>query len=349
MHGMFPKETHTYDILECLEKGVYNLDILEVALTFHGDEQRALFELARKRRDDAFPKREVEVRSVIEISNRCRQRCNYCAIGGEKSIRMYMIDESTMISLMEYLYRKGRRVLLVQSGENDNQKFIDMVSRCLEHIKGRHEDFVIILCLGNLSKKQYVQLRTTGAERYILKFETSNPEVYGAAKPNDTLEHRMRCLDDLLEAGFSVGSGNMVGLPGQTVTDIARDLMLARTYNFSMNSTSVFVPSERSKYRDEPFGDLEITLNTMALLRIMNPKRLMPTTSSLEKTQKGGQFRGLLAGANTITIHDGTPDELKSLFPIYSLKRVTPQKGYFEGIVERAHMKLAKEALYATC
>jgi biotin synthase len=334
------------EVLGYLNRGIFQWEILEKALLFTNEEQESLFKLARNKRDKAFPEKFVEVRSVIEISNKCRQGCSYCSMGNKMAIREYTIDESTLNSLMEYLYTKGRRVVLFQSGENGEQGYIDMVSRCVEKIKGRYHDLVIILCLGNLAKKQYIQLRMAGADRYILKFETSNPVIYQKAKPKDRLEHRLRCLDYILEAGFSLGSGNIVGLPGQTITDIANDLLLLHRYNLSMNSSTVFIPTESSSYKDQPYGDLNITLNTMALMRIMNPGRLIPTTSSLEKVKKGGQLRGLMAGANTVTIHDGTPEELKSLFPIYSVNRVTPNKQHFMEIVDQAFLKLSKEALY---
>ena len=204
---------------------------------------------------------------------------------------------------------------------------------------------MLILCLGDLKKEQYFQLRQAGAERYILKFETTNPAIFNHAKPNDNLDNRLRCLEYILEAGFEAGSGNIIGLPRQTIDDIVDDLFLNHKYNLSMNSSSVFIPAEESEYSDQPVGSLDITLNTMALMRIMNPGRLMPTTSSLERAKIGGQLLGLKAGANTITIHDGTPEELKPYFPIYSIKRINPQEKHFSVIVKKAQMKMSKEAL----
>jgi biotin synthase len=147
-------------------------------------------------------------------------------------------------------------------------------------------------------------------------------------------------MDDILEAGYGLGSGNIVGLPGQSLSDLAQDLLFMHKYNLSMNSSTVFIPAEGSNYKNCPHGNINYTLNTMALMRIMNPQRLMPTTSSLEKIAKGGQLLGLIAGANTVTIHDGTPAELKKLFPIYSVERVAPVKKHFEIIVEQANLYL---------
>ena len=105
-----------------------------------------------------------------------------------------------------------------------------------------------------------------------------------------------------------------------------------------MNSTTIFVPAENSDFADEPAGDGNMTLNMMAIMRIMNPNRLMPTTSSLEKMIPDGQYLGLMAGANTVTIHDGTPEELQEHFPIYSTHRVRPQIDHFRDILNRAGM-----------
>ena len=87
-------------------------------------------------------------------------------------------------------------------------------------------------------------------------------------------------------------------------------------------------------------GSLDLTLNLMALMRVMYPHRLMPTTSSLEKPRPDGQYLGLMAGANTVTCHDGTPAELKRLFPIYSTKRCSPAGDHLAQIVERAGLIL---------
>ena len=142
----------------------------------------------------------------------------------------------------------------------------------------------------------------------------------------------------LFRSGFRVGSGNIVGLPGQTLDDLLNDLNLAHELPLAMNSTTIFVPAENSDFANEPAGDPSRTLNMMALLRIMNPHRLMPTTSSLEKMMVDGQYLGLMAGANTVTIHDGTPEELQRHFPIYSAKRIRPQMDHFRDILLRAGM-----------
>ena len=243
-----------------------------------------------------------------------------------------------MEMLMDYPYKDGRRVVLLQSGENPSEKFIREVEAAVKIIKDRYNDLRIILCMGDLTREQYQRLYDAGASDYVIKFEASNEELFNKCKPNDNLENRLKCIEDLADIGYRVGSGNIVGLPGQTLDDLVSDIKLVHDLPLGMNSTTIFIPAENSGFANEPAGDPNLTLNMMAIMRIMNPSRLMPTTSSLEKMIEDGQYLGLMAGANTVTIHDGTPEELQEYFPIYSTHRVRPQIDHFREILRRADM-----------
>ena len=327
-------------IIDRLADGDFCCEVLEDALRLDGEEQDALFALARTRRDERFPFGSVEVRSVLEISNYCRQRCGYCGIGAHGSRFLYTIDFDSFMETVERLYRRGRRHLLIQSGENRNQQYIEHTCRCISEAQRSFPDLCLTLNLGNLSKRQYYQLRSAGAARYILKFETSNRGLYRKLKPRDRLEKRLKCLRDLSELGFRVGSGSIVGLPGQSHADMVQDLELLADLELGMGSASAFIPGKGTEFEDQPAGDLEITLNVMALIRIMNPQLLIPSTTSLEKRAPGGQLRGLVAGANSVTIHDGTPEKLKSEYPIYTTDRFTPDEEHIRDIVVAAGLKL---------
>lgn len=327
-------------VVERLEKNEYGKETLVAALRLEGEGQQDLFALARRKRDDCYPDRTVQVRSVIEISNVCRQRCDFCNIGQGPGA-MYELGRDALLSTVSRLYAKGRRFLLIQSGENGSPEFVDRVADCLRALKAGFPDMAVVLCLGNLDESQYRELKEAGAQGYILKFETSNAGLYRSLKPRDTLERRLACIDSLFRAGLKVGSGDIVGLPGQTLGDLVDDLHLLGRYDLSTQSCSVFIPNEGSRCRLAPMGSLDLTLNMLALMRIMYPGRLMPATSSLERPRPGGQYLGLMAGANTVTCHDGTPDELKRLFPIYSVARYTPQPDHLARIVDRAGLSLS--------
>jgi biotin synthase len=332
------------DVVRQIEKGSRRRDVLASALQLRGAAQQQLFALARRRRDECFPTRRVQVRSVIEICNICRQRCKYCNMGERMKRQRYLITLDKFLELVAFVYAKGRRHLLVQSGENGRQDYVDHVTRCVREVRSRHPDLYLILCLGNLKESQYRQIRKAGAESYILKFETSDPKLYHELKPRDTLARRLSCLRSVIRTGFAAGSGNMVGLPGQTVDTLVGDLLLLGKHDLAMQSSTVFIPGEDSKYCNKPIGDLGMTLNMLALMRILYPDRLIPSTSSLERAGEDGLYLGLMAGANTVTVHDGTPKHLKHLFPIYSTKRFTPQDHHVESAVRRAGLILGNGA-----
>lgn len=318
---------------------------LLAALRLQGDDQERLYELARIQRNRMFPSEEVEVRSVMEISNICNQTCHYCSMAKGSGLKRYVLKESDVQTIVRVLYASGRRVLLVQSGENASRKFIDFIAKMTSQIRTECPEMEVILCLGNLTKEEYIQLREAGGTRYILKHETANPELYHRVKPADTLPRRLECLELLLEIGFHVGSGNIVGLPGQTPDDLVDDLLLLGRYPLAMSSTTVFIPGEMCDFRNEAPGNIETTFNFLALIRILYPDRLIPSTSSLERGKMKGQYTGLMAGANTVTVHDATPSDIKELFPIYSTHRIVPTSVHLMHAVENAGLKPAIKGL----
>ncbi|MBD3426733.1 MAG: AMP-binding protein [Candidatus Omnitrophica bacterium] len=313
------------------------------ALKARGGEQKALFEKARKVRDDHFGKR-VEVRSVIEYSNLCQQACNFCGMNVKSRVKRYVLADEAVLKRVKRLYRDGRKVIMFQTGECQAEDYFNKLFRLLKKIKRLYHDITLIGCFGNLSDEQYKMLKSIGIERYILKFETSSPLLYRKIKPSDTLSNRLSHLEKLKKMGFQVSSGNIVGLPGQSIESIADDLLLLRELDIPMGSTSAFIPNELSSYAGEKAGELDLALNFTAILRIMCPEMLIPTTSSLESLVKKGQLRGLKAGANTVTVHDGTPRDEENRFVIYKLGRYIPKHSLLE-VVKKAGLTPSNTSL----
>lgn len=332
-----------YFILSALREGGINKEVLSLALLFTGKWQEKLFALAREKRGEYFPAGKVEVRSVIEVSNICQRKCNFCSINYYSGIKKrYILSHEEIMKQIEYIYNKKRRVVLIQSGENRSQEYIDFISKCVMDIKQNYPGLTIILCLGSLLYYQLKQLRLAGADRYIIKFETSNGNLYKQIKPDESLKQRVEYLSVLSDLGYDVGTGNMIGLPNQTLEDIVNDLLFIRHFKLTMVSASVFIPGEFSRYYNMPKGNCDITLNYMALMRILYPRMLIPCVSALEKVKKNGQYLGLMAGANTVTIHDGTPEKFKEHFPIYSVQRFTPDERRIRNIVAKAGLSFAE-------
>ncbi|MEI7529564.1 MAG: radical SAM protein [Elusimicrobiota bacterium] len=332
---------HTPPFVKDLSSRKPVLRAILAALASRGPDQAALFALARKARDAAFPLRTAEIRSVLELSNVCRVRCRFCNIGSLLPRERYVLRRAEIVSIVTRLYReKGRRVFLFQAGENPSETFIRLVCSAVGDIKRTLPGTSIITCLGSLPRAQYRLLKTAGVDRYILKFETSDPDLYAALKPGDSLRRRLKCLKDLTELGFEVGTGNIVGLPGQEPESLAEDLKLFRRFEPAMVSATAFIPGETSPLAGSPAGNIDLTLNFLALLRLFYPRTLIPSTSSLEKASRGGQYRGLMAGANALTIHDGTPIALRPVFPIYSTDRFTPTEKFIRGTAAKAGLEI---------
>ena len=319
-----------------------NADRIKEILKYSGEKQKELFETARNVRNNGIFHNKVELRSVIELSNVCSQKCSYCSISKDET---YTLSKEMIINEMEKLAQKGRRTFLLQSGENKNQKFIEDVAFCCEYAVNKYPDIKIILCLGNLSDKQYELLKKSGAKRYILKFETSNPQHHKFCRPNDTIENRLNRIQTLIDTGFQTGSGNIVGLPNQTPDHLVEDLKLVNKLNLAMVSATRFISNKFSSFGKYPDGDIDLTLNFLAILRILKPDCLIPSTTSLAFDKKDGQKRGLMAGCNTITIHDGTPKEFEDKYSIYSHERFSPQELYCRDIIKQCGLYSEKYLL----
>ena len=319
---------------------IKNLDKEEIkrCLQFNKDEQKELFAIARDIRKKSKFKNNVELRSVIEISNICSQKCKYCSMG-RNGKELFTLPKEEILNRIKMLASTGRRTFLLQSGEISKQSFIDDIAFVCKEATTLYPDIKIILCMGNLSKEQYKQLKESGATRYILKFEASRADLHHDCRPSDTIENRLKCINDLIDLGFQVGSGNIVGLPNQTLDDLVGDLILIDSLNLSMASATKFIPNNFSEYKNEPAGDIDLTLNFLALLRIIKPDCLIPSTSSLEQGSVNGQTMGLLAGCNTVTIHDGTPKEFEKNYSIYSDDRFMPAEKYCRDIIKNVEME----------
>lgn len=304
------------EIIEKLKIGKINKSEIVQLLKARGDLQKSLFEEAKKIRRKYFGDK-VVVRGVIEISNYCRKNCDYCAMRySNKNLERYRLTAEEIFSAAEHIKKSGIQVLFIQGGEDPN---IDkIVEKVLPEIK-KELELNIILCLGNRSKEQYKRFRDLGADAYILKFETSDSKLFQKIR-HESLQKRLKCLKWLREIGFEVGTGNITGLPGQTIKSIVNDILFTKELNPDFVSTAPFIPNSDTPFDNKPYGDFNLTLNTMAIWRIMLKNVLIPTVSALEKIKSGGQCLGFEAGANVITVNF-TPQKYKSKYPIYSKER----------------------------
>ncbi|MEJ8675578.1 biotin synthase BioB [Chromobacterium amazonense] len=307
-------------------------------LKVRGEEQEQLFLAARAIRK-AYTNDVVSLRGVIEVTNVCRVNCDYCPMRRDniKKNERFNMSEDDIFRMAEMIISSGIGIILIQGGEDRN--ILPAVEKAVRRIVSVYKDSVeIILNLGNFSKEQYIRLRDAGASSYILKHETSDSSLFQRLR-YEPLEDRLNNLVVLKSIGFNVGSGLISSLPGQSIESIAEDIQIALDYNVDMFSVSPFIPAPNTPLHLSPAGDNDLALNAIACVRILRPSILIPSVSALEKNGPGGQYRGLSAGANVMTVNF-TDIEHQKKYLIYGKDRFVVTKDHVKLTVEKVGMRL---------
>ncbi len=314
----------------------FSRDELRRLLLLTGDAQAELFQQARDARHHAGAD-EVKLRGVIELTNYCQKTCDYCAIrAGNKDLTRYRMNEDNIMALAESIRDSGIGTVFLQGGQDP--KTDKLISAVIPRIR-RELDCEVLLCMGEKPRAIYQEWAALGATSYILKFETSSPALYDEIV-RTSLEKRIECMSWIKQAGMEVGTGNIVGLPNQTMDVLIDDILLAEQLEPDFLSSSPFIPNEGTPLETINEGDVDVTLNTMAIYRLLFPRALVPTVSALEKLRGGGQLAGLQAGANVITVNF-TPKDFRDNYAIYSAKhRFIVSGGHAEHIIEEAGLKI---------
>jgi len=177
----------------------------------------------------------VHYRGLLEFSNICRCDCNYCGI--RKSVKVpnrYTLDETTILEIAKWCAEKRYGSIMLQSGEVETPKRLKFLCNVIRRIVNE-TNLGVSLSVGELPDEYYEQLREAGAKRYLLRIETSNPELFAKFHPeSQTFENRLGRLRALKAKGFQVGTGIMIGLPGQTREDLANDLLFFQEEDVDM-------------------------------------------------------------------------------------------------------------------
>ncbi len=273
---------------------------------------------------------EILLRGIIEFSNRCRRNCLYCGIrASNKFLKRYRISHEEIFEIIKNIHHYGIKTVVLQSGE-DVKHDIKKLGKLIEKIKSNFE-IAITLSLGDLKKEEYRYLKDSGADRYLLKFETSNGEIFEKLRPKTTLKDRLKNIYILKELGYEVGSGNIIGLPGTDLNTLVEDLILIKNLNLDMIGVGPFIPHKKTPLKNFSPPDIYLSLKFLSLVRIMNPLSHIPATTSFDALKKDGRLKALKAGANVIMM-DITPPIYSSNYEIYNGKSVI---SYFKNIDEK--------------
>jgi biotin synthase len=302
-----------------------------------GSAQADLFAEARHTRERIWGPR-VILRGVIEVTNVCRVDCDYCPMrrSNLKQTDRFDGDEDAILSAVDEIQSHGIDIVFLQGGETPHSS--DVVAGVIPKVRERYDDKVeLLLCLGDLPDDHYQRFAEAGATSYILKHETSDPELHRKMRGRD-LEVRLDRLRSLLRLGYRVGTGTIVGLPGQPFESLADDILLAHELGAHMMSASPFIPAESTPLAGAPLGDLDTTLNAIAIMRIMNPEWLIPSVSAMNTLAPDGQFQGLMAGANVLTANFTTPRDQRR-YTIYGKSRHVARLASLEQILTQAKLE----------
>jgi biotin synthase len=230
------------------------------------------------------------------------------------------MTKEEIINAAHFIYESGTRTIVLQSGED--QKFdCKDIEDIIAAIK-KDLDVAITLSTGEREFYEYKRWKDAGADRYLLKHETANPKLYSVYHQGDELDERIEHIKYLKSIGFQVGSGNLIGLPQQTIEDVANDILLLKELDVDMCSISPFVPSQNTPYRNEENGDINLVLRTMAVARIVLRNSHIPATTALATLDSDGREKGLDVGANVI-MPNFTPQPYKEKYLIYENKART--------------------------
>lgn len=256
-----------------------------------------LFSLADKIRKE-YVGDEVHLRGLIEFSNICKCTCKYCGLRYENSeVERYRISTPSILSTAKKACAAGYKTIVLQSGED---RFFSQKVMCeiIEEIKKL--DVALTLSIGERSFDDYKAFKESGADRYLIRIETTDKNLYKEMHPNMSFENRVRCLKDLKTLGYEVGTGCLVGLPSQTIESLAGDILFFKEINADMIGIGPFIAHPQTPLKNCANGDLTLSLKVMALTRIMLKNINIPATTAMETLNPDGRLMALQSGANVI-------------------------------------------------
>lgn len=285
-------------------------------------DQEYLAECARRVRHQIYGK-DVYTRGLIEFTNFCKNDCLYCGIRRSNSNACrYRLTKEQILSCCESGYDLGFRTFVLQGGEDayyTDDRLVDIIHT----IKTTYPNCAITLSIGERSYESYKRLYDAGADRYLLRHETANHELYSKLHNKElSLDNRMQCLDNLKNIGYQVGCGFMVGSPYQTVDNLIDDLEYIKAFQPHMVGIGPFIPHKDTPFAKEKQGLLTMTLRLLSILRLMQPSVLLPATTALGTIHPMGREYGILAGANVV-MPNLSPTDVRKKYMLYDNKICT--------------------------
>lgn len=321
-------------IEKILERDNFTHENIVAMLKAEGKDKELLFS-----RSAEIKKQQVEskvyFRGLIEFSNICRKDCLYCGIRKSNTeIKRYNASDEEIMEAVNFAFKSRYASIVLQSGELNTISFTERIENLLKEIKNQTNDQVrVTLSLGEQSESTYKRWFDAGATRYLLRIETSNPELYQKLHPADDIhsfEQRLNCLKYLKKIGYQTGTGVMIGLPFQTTNDLANDLLFFKEINIDMVGMGPYIEHSNTPlymYRNTLVSLKErfyLTLKMIAVLRLMMKNVNIAATTALQTIDKMGREKALKIGANVI-MPNITPGIYRDHYELYQNKPCTDE------------------------
>ncbi|MDF7800773.1 [FeFe] hydrogenase H-cluster radical SAM maturase HydE [Pontiellaceae bacterium B1224] len=304
-------------------------EIVELLSITDADELNALYDTAYFIKE-SYVGKVAYFRGLIECSNLCIKDCYYCGIRrSNKNVERFQMDEEEIFKEALWAYEAEYGSCVIQSGERQDEAYISMIERVVKRIsEATKGELGITLSLGEQTEEVYKRWRDAGAHRYLLRIETTNPKLFAKIHPEDhSMEVRKECLAALRRTGYQVGTGVMMGLPGQTMEDLAKDILFLKDIDIDMVGMGPYIP-----HSDTPMGlevpaytdkqkkqALTLGLKMIAVTRIVLRDINIAAATALQALEYTGREQGLKCGANVI-MPNLTVTELRPKYQLYNDK-----------------------------
>ena len=263
---------------------------------------------------------EVHLRGLLEFPNLSKRNCMYCELRRDnKNLNRYRLSHEEIIDFAKKAVGYGYKTLVLQGGEDDYYT----VERLVPIVKDlKALGVALTLSIGERPFEEYEALKKAGADRFLLRIETTDRELYEELDPGMSHENRIQCLKNLRKLGYEVGSGCLVGLPGQKIESSADDILFFKELDVDMNGIGPFIPNEDTPLKDAEGGQFELALKVMAIVRLLLPDINIPATTAMETLNKQGRVIALQCGANVV-MPNVTEGEYRKLYALYPGKICT--------------------------
>ena len=259
----------------------------------------------------------VHLRGLIEFSNICKCSCLYCGLqASNKHVNRYRLSKEEILDIAKKGVDEGFKTIVLQSGEDDYFN-TNLMCEIISEIKNL--GVALTLSIGEKSFDDYKAFKDAGADRYLLRIETTDRNLYKKMHPYADFDNRMRCLYDLKKLGYETGTGCLVGLPEQTIESLADDILFFKDLDADMIGIGPFIPHPETPLKDAHCGNLDLAIKVMAVTRILLKDINIPATTAMESLRADGRLLALQSGANVV-MPNLTDDFHKKMYEFYPNK-----------------------------